>query len=253
MCGGEYFKQVFWYTTPDRYESALGITDSTRGWFQCCRCRFYQQWHSYDSDILQDIYSEAYWDKSMRNETPKEAAHRVLSLPLHKQDNWYRGMYITRHCQFETVADVGAGLGLLSRELKRTGKIVDAVEQNTPARKWIRELGIRAYRSLPEKTYDLVILSHVLEHVRDAETFLGTLREHLNPQGSIFIEVPDAISFKRLPPEHDDFNSCHLVFYDTASMYRLLDFCGYELEHLARVHNGRKLSRLVIIAKRGKL
>ena len=135
MCGGTDWFKRHQYTELDRYEKIVGVTEKGRHWSQCCRCGFYQQWHPYDPDILQDIYSDAYWSRSLRGKSPSEYAHEIMKLPIHLQDNWYRGLYLERHAVFNTVLDMGAGLGLLSRELRRTGKKVDAVEQNRPARK----------------------------------------------------------------------------------------------------------------------
>src|SRR5207245_5901211 len=38
--------------------------------------------------------------------------------------------------------------------------------------------------------YDLVTISHVLEHVRDPQSLIMTARQHLTPSGLLFAEVP---------------------------------------------------------------
>ena len=41
-------------------------------------------------------------------------------------------------------------------------------------------------------TYDVIIVSHVLEHVLDLREALTAMREHLVPGGILVAEVPDA-------------------------------------------------------------
>ena len=46
--------------------------------------------------------------------------------------------------------------------------------------------------TLTDQRYDLITSSHVLEHVVEPVMFLRTLAEFLTPDGTLFIEVPDA-------------------------------------------------------------
>jgi len=52
--------------------------------------------------------------------------------------------------------------------------------------------GIFNLEELGENKYDVVILSHVLEHVYDLQKTAKNLKQLLNPNGIIYIEVPDA-------------------------------------------------------------
>ena len=59
--------------------------------------------------------------------------------------------------------------------------------------------------AFPEAAFDLIILSHVLEHVPDFETALGEVRRVLAPSGAALIDVPfaDRPDSRRLPrPDH---------------------------------------------------
>jgi len=55
--------------------------------------------------------------------------------------------------------------------------------------------------AFPEAAFDLIILSHVLEHVPDFETALGEVRRVLAPSGAALIDVPfaDRPDSRRLP------------------------------------------------------
>ncbi len=52
--------------------------------------------------------------------------------------------------------------------------------------------GIFNLEELGNNKYDVVILSHVLEHVYDLQKTAENLKKLLNPNGIIYIEVPDA-------------------------------------------------------------
>jgi hypothetical protein len=68
---------------------------------------------------------------------------------------------------------------------------------------------------------DLIVLSHVLEHVSDPRGFLEAQCARLRAGGALFIEVPcDDWKFK---PEDEP----HLLFFNKLSMFKLLSLHGF--------------------------
>lgn len=67
--------------------------------------------------------------------------------------------------------------------------------------------------------YDLIIASHVLEHIPDVDVALSILASRLREGGTIFLEVPNRSGHPRLPR---DTNPGHLHFFSAASITRLL-------------------------------
>jgi len=94
--------------------------------------------------------------------------------------------------------------------------------------------GARAYvGSLSEMPagagpYDVVILSHVLEHVRDVKPALEYVKRFMTSGAILYVEVPDAsryVDFAWSP--FQDFNSEHINHFSLGSIANLLRQCGF--------------------------
>lgn len=80
--------------------------------------------------------------------------------------------------------------------------------------------------------YDLVILSHVLEHVRDVKPALEYVKQFLGGGGRIYVEVPDASRYAQFAwSPYQDFNSEHINHFSRATLTNLLRQCGLRPEH----------------------
>lgn len=94
--------------------------------------------------------------------------------------------------------DLGSGSGEFSFLAARMGAEVTAVEPNEGYAAYCREkLGLDVQGKVLEEcdfapgSFDLIRLSHVLEHMRDPVTSLDRLRGWLRPGGVIYVEVPN--------------------------------------------------------------
>ncbi|MCE9587113.1 MAG: class I SAM-dependent methyltransferase [Verrucomicrobia bacterium] len=78
--------------------------------------------------------------------------------------------------------------------------------------------------SIPEEagTFDGIILSHVVEHVRDLSAAMELVHRLLNPGGWVYIEVPDASRYKEfLVAPFQDFNTEHINHFSETSLANL--------------------------------
>jgi len=257
ICGKENWDQVFSYARPDQYELWCGLKGMLRFWYRCKDCGFYQAWHSYDPDELAPVYKSGYRDTGFRNESISEVFHRILSLG-DKSENSHRLKWFKEHIGngVGKVLDIGSGFGIWPWALKTEGWEVECVEPNKESVDFIsHELGLPChsgfFRSCMDGDWDVVSIVHVLEHIKNLDEFLFKVRTGLNESGRVFIEVPDACEFGYLPKEHDEFNSCHLYFFDLSSLNRLLNKSGLEIMDAHRIfYNERRLSRMMVICKK---
>ena len=94
----------------------------------------------------------------------------------------------------DTVLDFGCGPGGLLRLLKEHVTRIDGVEVNPSAAAVARESGCQVFAKIEEIpadcTYDAIVTSHVLEHVRDVCTTLETLRSSLRRGGRLVAVLP---------------------------------------------------------------
>jgi 2-polyprenyl-3-methyl-5-hydroxy-6-metoxy-1,4-benzoquinol methylase len=98
------------------------------------------------------------------------------------------------------------------------------------ARRRISQLYTEPLRTLQDKgaiagRYDLILMSHVLEHIADVRGEVAAMKRQLKPGGAIFLKVPNGAGHRRLPI---DDNKSHLHFFSVVSLARLLATEGLE-------------------------
>jgi hypothetical protein len=88
-----------------------------------------------------------------------------------------------------------------------------------------------SFCSPPEELggFDLVILSHVLEHIADVREAADGLTSMVNAGGLVYLEVPDAVRYPDflVAPFHD-FNNEHINHFSLQCLDTLLSARGFE-------------------------
>ena len=143
-----------------------------------------------------------------------------------------------------SVLEIGPGMGYLCAHYKAQLPEVNyaVVEPDCSCHTHLRETGARVFERLEQfdpihERFDLLILSHVLEHTTTPVSFLQPALLLLNAGGVLFIEVPCRdYEFK---PEMEP----HLLFFDKPSMQYLLTRLG--LTDLQLTYHGQEIERLI--------
>ena len=92
--------------------------------------------------------------------------------------------------------EIGAGVGYLSKVLKEKGWCIDSIEPGKGyADHWLRH-GVDVINDffpspLAKGPYDLIVFYTVLEHIKDTDSFLKSVVDHLSPNGRVILSVPD--------------------------------------------------------------
>lgn len=155
------------------------------------------------------------------------------------------------------ILDVGCARGGMLDALRFAGfDHLTGIDLSIKCVNETRERGHRAFLSdlwnMQEK-YDLIIFSHVLEHVDNPKLLLRQAVNHLNPDGHIYVEVPDAERHSGYSLPFLEFNSEHINHFGKDSLPALLDKCGLEglLYHrVLDLANHVRYPVLSVIAKR---
>jgi SAM-dependent methyltransferase len=176
------------------------------------------------------------------------------------------------------VLDVGCGAGALGERLGArserwvVGLTHDAEEAHIARRRLDAvivadlESGLALRARAGEPRFDAVVLSHVLEHVREPALILRAVRELVDPRGVVVVAVPNVVNWRvrwQLArgrfryTEGGILDRTHLRFFDRESALGLLPSAGFRVRsfdacgHLpgARLFGrraGRRLSALAL-------
>jgi SAM-dependent methyltransferase len=114
----------------------------------------------------------------------------------------------------DRVLDVGAFTGHFLALLKQAVPSIDPVgidpdsfAANIAKERHAIEVVVGTiFDDFQTRTFDMTIISHVLEHVVDLQSFLGKVFQYVADDGLVYVEVPDASRFF-ITPERDDLNA----------------------------------------------
>lgn len=100
-----------------------------------------------------------------------------------------------------TMLDIGAGSGEALALFSQIGLEAEGIEPTKDYANYVsKTFGVTVFNGSvddfkSDKTYDLIRLNHVLEHMRDPVEKLGVIRGFLSKNGILHVEVPDIRSY----------------------------------------------------------
>lgn len=187
-----------------------------------------------------EAYNASYFDSAHGG-----AATDPVTVAFHSGVNRLRVAHAERFVERagitgRSVLEIGPGGGYFARHwlLRHPGSAYYAVETDRTCHPALRALGVKLLEAQNGSSphVDMVVLSHVLEHVADPAAFLKATTASLRPGGALFIEVPCR------DWEHKTLDEPHLQFFDKAPMLRLLEGLGFRGVQLT--YHGRQISDL---------
>lgn len=151
-----------------------------------------------------------------------------------------------RHCSFlretlhnvNSVLEIGCASGYLLQLMKKNGKTVYGVEpseKNVFAAKQNYDIDLYCglfedfVKSEQAGTYDLVIMSHVLEHLRNPVECISQIKSICNKY--VFIEVP-CLELKNVDQPYGFFCNEHFGYYSIQSLQYLMGSQGFSCKNI---------------------
>ncbi len=148
------------------------------------------------------------------------------------------GQYFPRTAR---VLDVGCGNGGLLLALRCHGFTnLVGMDPSAACASRLDELDLCGVQgtleSFPESIgrFDLIVLSHVMEHLLHPLGALGVVREMLTGDGKVYLETPDASRYEAYPfvPFYF-FDSEHINHFDRTALANLATAAGFEVDRVA--------------------
>jgi len=195
----------------------------------CAHCGVAQTDPQPDAELLARFYESQERDAFVAGEgaarIPGEGSRRDQARHLERELGSLRNL---------RVLEIGCYDGFLLHLLAQRGARATGIEPSSRAAELARErhaldvrTGLFEDAELPREGFDLIVLSHVLEHMADPRGALERCRELAAPGGAIFIEVPNVLA-PRVESAVDFFTFDHLFNFAPATLAPLLRACGFE-------------------------
>jgi 2-polyprenyl-3-methyl-5-hydroxy-6-metoxy-1,4-benzoquinol methylase len=197
-------------------------------------------------DISEYSYESFYTDEAGIYKPPTEEEFELHVQEMIPYLEFIEQNVSKRGCALE----IGCNAGYLLTALQDLGWTVYGLDTNRGVAAFAAERGIKvANQTLREadfkgQSFDLIIMSHVLEHIPDARSALEKAFKLLKPGGFVFVAVPNygsrlmrAIHGKRwygfIPGQH-------IWYFTKNSLNRTLEAQGFEL---VKSHKVARLGR----------
>ena len=165
----------------------------------------------YNSDIYRYLYSREKNEKTLFENTLQELKNYKPSFP--KKPNfskYYEQLYFdfinNEISNFKTVLDIGCGRGKKIIDFNYIGKITKGIEPSKTFNKVHTALGLNCdvgfIMDIKKDKYDLVLLSHVFEHLNNLNEVVDILSNITKKY--LFIEVPGHVTkFQSIQNAHN--------------------------------------------------
>jgi len=185
--------------------------------------RHYARHSKYDTAVMVSGSGEAATDARRLDDLVRFLTQHVAALASHDA----------------AILDIGSGRGGLPSAFVGHGyDRVVGIDPSSGCVASMRAIGLAAEVGELEQAewptdpgrFDLVVLSHVLEHVFDVAGGFARVAQRVAPHGAIYIEVPDASRYttQRFPPFYF-FDPEHINHFDGPLLDRLASGQGWEI------------------------
>ncbi|MBI5570945.1 MAG: class I SAM-dependent methyltransferase, partial [Desulfomonile tiedjei] len=201
----------------------------------CMACGFLYQSPRPTKALLTEIYRNSY--------RPAEPAPAYLAVK--RADAEDKVAWLSKHLggggNGRRVLDIGSGEGSLLRGFQQAGWAAYGTEVTESFAKWgEKHFGVTIHAGeLDESVYqgarfELVTLSHVLEHIHEPWDFLATVKGRMATGGNVFVEVPDFL-VPRGSLSQNLFASPHLWGFSTESLCEVMRKAGFNIMSVERL------------------
>jgi SAM-dependent methyltransferase len=227
-CGGQVFKNAF---------CCEGFK-----FVRCTACGLVQQNPQPVKDEIIARYSGKYGNDYLSYELENETSFLKLQRLALKDADFFKleKALLLRTEEAPSVLDVGCATGALPAFLSERGWHVTGVEISPGAEyaRNERKLDVRNLpleeNKFPKDSFDVVLASHLIEHLNDPHSFLAEIRRVMKKNGRLYITTPNISGFQGRLYGHLWRSAIfdHLYLFSARTLKMLLNITGFKIERI---------------------
>lgn len=184
-----------------------------------------------------DKYNSSFYTHSGQPSNPLAAAFfsGIARLRITYLERYLK----SRNIKVVSLLEFGPGFGFFARNWleKYPHTIYNACETDARCHPTLQKIGVHieeeSANAKKRKPVDLVVMSHVIEHISHPVDFIKKATRNLRKGGVIFIEVPCR------DWDHKTIDEPHLLFFDKPSMKQLLTKLSFD--DILITYHGQKI------------
>ena len=187
-------------------------------------------------DILEkvsNLYKEDYWNQ--RNSETSINSEYTDTDSQGKRRNWIsQFLYTKEHIAGNTILEIGVGAGQSILWFENEGFQVTGIEPDgrnvsminrVLKRGRVIESSVEEFSS--DEVFDVIWMSHVLEHLIEPDDFIKKIKNNLKKNGIFFIEVPNCEYEPMLKSSIE--KNPHLFHFTKKALTKLVENAGYKI------------------------
>lgn len=220
--------------------------------YRCNRCGFVFLHPLMTPDKEKEFYKNKYWGEYDYHD-PEDRWRTSIPESIQRVSRFKE--YYSKDTR---VLEIGCASGYFLFNIKKYVKTATGVELTKEFVHYAKKKGLdvrESFEDIPDMSYDLIFMFHVLEHVQDPVLFLKEVRKKMSETGKLIIEVPnvdDILVTVYKIKSHLDFywEIAHNYYFSRETLGKVLEKAGlkYKIYPLQRYD----LSNHIIWMQTGK-
>ena len=207
--------------------------------FQCKKCNFYVTGES-EKEVVEKtklIYDKKYWGENNLWDAKTAIKSNYTDIDSQGKRRHWVSQY--KYCKpylenKKNILEIGAGQGQSAYWFEKEGFLVTAIEPDEHNAKLINKklkngrcIGGSAEDFQMVEKFDLIWMSHVLEHLTKPLQFFENIHKNMNAEGILLIEVPNCENDSML--NASIFKVPHTVHFSKKSLVNLAKKSGFKV------------------------